>query len=270
MKKVLTIAGSDSGGGAGIQADLKTFQELGVFGMSAITAVTAQNTLGVHGIHPVPPCFVGEQMEAIATDLSPDAVKTGMLVDAEMISQVASSIKTLGWSRVVVDPVMVAKGGASLLQEEAVETLINELIPLSFVVTPNIPEAEKLTGIKIITEIDRQNAAKSIHSMGADHVIIKGGHLIDSSSEQVTDLLYDGDRFHRFTSRRSNTPHTHGTGCTFSAAVTAQLSKDQPVHEAVSLAKEFISSAIEHTLQFGNGHGPTNHQAFRKFTRTIE
>ena len=270
MKKVLTIAGSDSGGGAGIQADLKTFQELGVFGMSAITAVTAQNTLGVHGIHPVPPCFVGEQMEAIATDLSPDAVKTGMLVDAEMISQVASSIKTLGWDRVVVDPVMVAKGGASLLQEEAVETLINELIPLSFVVTPNIPEAEKLTGIKIITEIDRQNAAKSIHSMGADHVIIKGGHLIDSSSEQVTDLLYDGDRFHTFTSRRFNTPHTHGTGCTFSAAVTAQLAKGHTVHEAVSLAKAFISSAIEHTLHLGSGHGPTNHQAFRKFTRTIE
>ncbi|MGX1264253.1 hydroxymethylpyrimidine/phosphomethylpyrimidine kinase [Rossellomorea marisflavi] len=270
MKKVLTIAGSDSGGGAGIQADLKTFQELGVFGMSAITAVTAQNTLGVHGIHPVPPTFVEEQMEAIATDLPPDAVKTGMLVDAEMISLVAASIKKRGWKCVVVDPVMVAKGGASLLHEEAVETLIKELIPLSSVITPNLPEAEKLTGIKIHTEFDQQKAAKTIYSMGADHVIIKGGHLLDPSSEQVTDLLYDGERFHTFTSRRFNTPHTHGTGCTFSAAVTAQLAKDHTVYEAVSLAKTFISSAIEHTLHLGNGHGPTNHHAFRTFSNETE
>ncbi|WP_370296013.1 bifunctional hydroxymethylpyrimidine kinase/phosphomethylpyrimidine kinase [Rossellomorea marisflavi] len=270
MKKVLTIAGSDSGGGAGIQADIKTFQELGVFGMSAITAVTAQNTFGVHGIHPVPPSFVEEQMDAIATDLSPDAVKTGMLVDREMISIVAASIEQRGWRRVVVDPVMVAKGGASLLHEGAVDALIHELIPLSYVITPNLPEAEKMTGIKIHTTEDQKKAAKIIHTMGADNVIIKGGHLQDSASDLVTDLLYDGEHFHTFTSRRFHTRHTHGTGCTYSAAITAQIAKGHTVHEAVSLAKKFISSAIEHTLELGEGHGPTNHQAFREFSKQLK
>ena len=259
--KALTIAGSDSGGGAGIQADLKTFQELNVFGMSAITAVTAQNTLGVQGVYPMSIEAVVVQIKSIATDLNPNAVKTGMLFSSELIQAVSREIKQANWGKVVVDPVMIAKGGAALLQEEAVEALIKHLIPLAYVITPNIPEAEVITGIKIVTFEERKVAARKIIEMGAKHVVIKGGH---DDSEVVIDLLYDGENFFEFHSKRAYTKHTHGTGCTFAAVITAELAKEQSIYDALPIAKGFIQAAIEDELGIGSGHGPTNHWAYRK------
>jgi hydroxymethylpyrimidine/phosphomethylpyrimidine kinase len=261
IKKVLTIAGSDSGGGAGIQADLKTFQELGVFGMSVITAVTAQNTLGVQGIYPMSVEAVVQQIDSIAEDLRPDSVKTGMLFSSEMIEAVAERLKTHGWKRIVIDPVMVAKGGAPLLQQEAVEALIRHLMPLAYVTTPNIPEAEVMTGMKITSIDDRKEAAKKIADMGAKHVLIKGGH---DDGDVVMDLLYDGLDFYEFQSRRILTKHTHGTGCTFAAAIAAELAKEHDVRNSIETAKKFIQAAIEDELGIGSGHGPTNHWAYRK------
>lgn len=260
--KALTIAGSDSGGGAGIQADLKTFQELEVFGMSAITAVTAQNTLGVQGVYPLPVEAIVQQIEAIGTDLGADAVKTGMLFSAEIIQAVAEKIKQFQFNRLVVDPVMVAKGGAPLLQQEAVHALKTYLLPLATVVTPNIPEAEVLTNRTIRTLDDRREAAKRLHDLGVKHVVMKGGH--DDDGEEAIDLLYDGHEFSYFTSKRIETKHMHGTGCTFAAAVTAELAKGRTVKEAVETAKAFIQAAIEEELGIGHGHGPTNHWAYRK------
>jgi hydroxymethylpyrimidine/phosphomethylpyrimidine kinase len=260
--KALTIAGSDSGGGAGIQADLKTFQELRVFGMSALTAVTAQNTLGVQGVYPLSPEAVAQQIESIGTDLGADAVKTGMLFSAEIIEVVASKVKQFGWDRLVVDPVMIAKGGAPLLQEEAVSALKTHLLPISMVVTPNIPEAEALTGLTIRTIEDRKEAAKRLHELGVKYVVIKGGH--DDDGEETVDVLYDGSEFFYFTSKRIDTKHTHGTGCTFAAAITAELAKGKTVQEAVQTAKSFIQAAISHELGIGHGHGPTNHWAYRE------
>lgn len=259
--KALTIAGSDSGGGAGIQADLKTFQELEVYGMSVITAVTAQNTLGVQAVYPMTVEAVEEQLYSIATDLQPDAIKTGMLYSGEIIGKVAEVVEKNSWMKLIVDPVMIAKGGASLLQEEAVEALKAKLIPLAYVVTPNIPEAEALTGIKIETLDDRKRAAEKIHAMGAVNVVIKGGHSTDK--KHVIDLLYDGEAFHEFDSIRKQTKNTHGTGCTFAAAITAELAKGRSVHDAIRVAKKFISAAIDEHLEIGAGHGPTNHWAFR-------
>jgi len=260
--KALTIAGSDSGGGAGIQADLKTFQELQVFGMSAITAVTAQNTLGVQGVYPLPVEAIEKQIESVGTDLGADAVKTGMLFSADIIQAVANKVKQFGFSRLVVDPVMVAKGGAPLLQAEAVQALKTYLLPLAMVVTPNIPEAEVLTNMTIHTLDDRREAAKRLHDLGVQHVVIKGGH--DDEGEEAVDLLYDGHEFSYFTSKRVETTHTHGTGCTFAAAVTAELAKGRTVKEAVETAKAFIQAAIEEELGIGHGHGPTNHWAYRR------
>jgi hydroxymethylpyrimidine/phosphomethylpyrimidine kinase len=259
--KALTIAGSDSGGGAGIQADLKTFQELDVYGMSAITAVTAQNTVGVQGVYPMTVDAVVEQIKSIAIDLRPQAVKTGMLFSSELIRAVADEIKQASWEKLIVDPVMIAKGGAALLQEEAVAALKEYLIPLAHVITPNIPEAEVLTGLTISSMIDRKTAAKKLNELGAKHVVIKGGH---DHSELVTDLLYNGEQFYEFTSKRLNTMHTHGTGCTFAAVITAELAKGNSVHEAIQVAKEFIHAAIKDELGIGSGHGPTNHWAYRK------
>ena len=259
--KALTIAGSDSGGGAGIQADLKTFQELGVFGMTAITAVTAQNTMGVHGVYPV--CVEGivKQIEAIGADLTPDAVKTGMLFNSEIIKVVAEKIMQHKWTNIVIDPVMVAKGGAPLLQEEAIEALKKYLLPLATVVTPNIPEAEVISGRKIQSLQDRKEAAKIIYSLGAKNIMIKGGH---EENEQMIDLLYDGDSFIQYESKRIDTMNTHGTGCTFSAAITAELAKGKTIDSALSVAKRFIQAAIENDLKLGSGHGPTNHWAYNK------
>ena len=219
--RVLTIAGSDSGGGAGIQADLKTITVRGGFGMSVITALTAQNTLGVHGIHDVPPAFVALQFDAVATDIGIDAAKTGMLSTSEIIRVVAGKIRRYGIVKLVVDPVMVAKGGMSLIREEAKKTLIAELIPLALVLTPNIPEAEVLSGIRIETLEDMKAAARIIRKMGAKHVVVKGGHL----SGDAVDLLYDGEDFLEFRSQRIATEDTHGTGCTYSAAAGKRSNK---------------------------------------------
>jgi hydroxymethylpyrimidine/phosphomethylpyrimidine kinase len=260
--KALTIAGSDSGGGAGIQADLKTFQELGVFGMSAITAITAQNTLGVQAVYPMEPEAVTRQMESIGEDIGPDALKTGMLFNAEIIQAVSEKIKYYNWKKVIVDPVMIAKGGASLLQTEAISALKQFLLPISMVVTPNIPEAEVLTGMSIITMDDKQDAAKRLHDLGVENVVIKGGH--DEETNDAIDLLYDGKEFYYFNSKRILTKNTHGTGCTFSAAITAEIAKGSTIYDAVSIAKSFIQAAIEDELAIGAGHGPTNHWAFNR------
>jgi hydroxymethylpyrimidine/phosphomethylpyrimidine kinase len=262
--KALTIAGSDSGGGAGIQADLKTFQERDVYGMSVLTAVTAQNTIGVQGVFPVSVEGVVEQLRSIGEDLPPQAVKTGMLFSTEIIEAVAHEIKTFNWSTIVIDPVMIAKGGASLLQQEATKALKEKLLPLATVVTPNIPEAEVLAGCQIRSLEDKKEAAKGLHALGADHVIIKGGH---EDTEEVIDLLFDGHSFYDFKSERLATPNTHGTGCTFSAALTAELAKGASVFVATAIAKQFIQAAIKHDLGIGHGHGPTNHWAYRQFGR---
>lgn len=258
----MTIAGSDSGGGAGIQADIKTFQESGVFGMTVVTAVTAQNTHGVHGIYPLPAEAVVRQMDAVSEDLKPDAVKTGMLHNAEIIEAVAERIKSYGWGNLVIDPVLIAKGGASLLMEDAVQALIKHLIPLAKVITPNIPEAETIAGMAISSHERLQEAARRIHGMGAACVVIKGGHSRDE--QFATDVLYDGRQFTAFTEKRIATRHTHGTGCTFSAAIAAELAKGRTVEQAVKSAKRFIQAAIEDSLEIGGGHGPVNHWAFRQ------
>ena len=255
--RVLTIAGSDSGGGAGIQADLKTITVLGGFGMSVITALTAQNTLGVHGIHDVPTEFVEAQFDAVAGDIGIDAAKTGMLASSEVIRTVAGRIRRYGIEKLVVDPVMVAKGGARLIREEAKKTLIAELIPLAFVLTPNIPEAEVLAGIPIKAIEDMKEAARIIHHMGARHVVVKGGHL----SGDAVDLLYDGCEFWEFASPRIATEDTHGTGCTYSAAIATALATGKDVAGAVTQAKRYITEAVRYAWRLGGGHGPTNHLA---------
>ncbi|MGW8957721.1 bifunctional hydroxymethylpyrimidine kinase/phosphomethylpyrimidine kinase [Paenibacillus sp. NPDC055715] len=258
--KALTIAGSDSGGGAGIQADLKTFQELGVYGMSVLTGVTAQNTRGVQAVYPVPVPMVEAQLQSIGTDLPPDAVKTGMLVGAEVIRQVAAQIRQFRWLNVVVDPVMIAKGGASLLHDEAVETLKSYLLPLAKVVTPNFPETEALTGLTLSSREDAKEAARMLADLGTSYVIIKGGH--STEAERSVDLLFDGRDFTELDGPRIHTPHTHGTGCTFSAALAAGLATGRNVTEAAQTAKAFIQAAIEQGLGIGSGHGPTNHWAW--------
>lgn len=262
IAKALTVAGSDSGGGAGIQADLKTFQELGVYGMSALTAVTAQNTIGVQGIFPMETAAVAAQLDSIGTDLPPDALKTGMLFSAEIIEAVAERIALWGWSKLVVDPVMIAKGGSSLLQRDAISALKARLLPLAEVVTPNIPEAELLAGMEIRAMADRKEAARRIASTGVRHVVLKGGHATDDGP--VVDLLFDGSCFHELEGRRIRTRHTHGTGCTFSAALTAELAKGRSFPDAAKTAKDFIQAAIEDGIEMGQGHGPTNHFAYRE------
>ncbi|MCR8847330.1 bifunctional hydroxymethylpyrimidine kinase/phosphomethylpyrimidine kinase [Rossellomorea sp. SC111] len=260
--KALTIAGSDSGGGAGIQADLKTFQECHVYGMSAITAVTAQNTKGVQGVYPLSASVILEQLTSINGDLPPQAVKTGMLVNDEIIATVADFASSSGWEKLIVDPVMIAKGGASLLGEKSIGSLINHLIPIAYVITPNIPEAEALTGREILNVDDCRRAAEDLYKMGAKHVVIKGGHQPDTLN--ATDTLYDGIGFYEFTSPRVSTPHTHGTGCTFSAVITAELAKGNTAYDSVQTAKDFITAAISHSLGIGSGHGPTNHWAYHE------
>ncbi|NOU66053.1 bifunctional hydroxymethylpyrimidine kinase/phosphomethylpyrimidine kinase [Paenibacillus sp. LMG 31461] len=266
--KALTIAGSDSGGGAGIQADLKTFQEIGVYGMSVITAVTAQNTLGVQGVYPMSAEAVERQLASIGEDLRPDALKTGMLFSGEIIRIVAAAIKKYTWEQIVVDPVMIAKGGASLLQQEAIDAMIHSLLPLADVVTPNIPEAEALSGMLITDRESRQKAALRIHAYGCKHVMIKGGH--EANTEQATDLLYDGASFTEFTSKRLVTQHTHGTGCTFAAALTSGLAQGLTTKTSLQLAKNFIQAAISEPLHIGSGHGPTNHWAYQQGVRAAE
>ncbi|WP_397536496.1 bifunctional hydroxymethylpyrimidine kinase/phosphomethylpyrimidine kinase [Rummeliibacillus pycnus] len=261
MNIVMTIAGSDSGGGAGIQADLKTFQELGVFGTSAITALTAQNTLGVEGIFPSSAEFVQQQIEVVMRDLPVKAAKTGMLFSAEIIEGVAQSLKDKD-IRLVVDPVMIAKGGASLLQLEAIKALKSSLLPLATVLTPNIPEAEVISGNTIRTAADIEKAAKIILNMGVVSVVMKGGHL---EGEEAIDTVYfqDGTSFSMQT-KRIDTKQTHGTGCTFSSAITAFLGQGYDLRNAIIEAKKFVQLAIQNPLNIGHGHGPTNHFAYKK------
>jgi len=254
MKRVLTIAGSDSGGGAGIQADLKTITVLGGYGMSVITALTAQNTLGVHGVQMAPVEFVRKQLDAVLSDIGADAAKTGMLGTAEITRVVAEGIKHHGVRLLVVDPVMVAKSGDSLLSQEAVETLCRELLPLAYVVTPNLPEAARLTGLTIKGLEDMEKAARLIHAMGPSHVVVKGGHL----EGEAVDLLFDGESAHFFPGPRLSSRNTHGTGCTFSAALATFLAQGEPVVQAVGRAKEFVTRAIATGVALGGGCGPTN------------
>jgi hydroxymethylpyrimidine/phosphomethylpyrimidine kinase len=259
MKKVLTIAGSDSGGGAGIQADLKTFSARGVFGMSAITALTAQNTIGVQGVFEVNPEFVGEQIDSVMTDMGADAWKTGMLSNAKIIQIVSDRASRYNVELLVVDPVMVAKSGDPLLQSEAKNTLISKLVPLAYVITPNLHEAKVLTKIDIHNVSEAQEAAIKIHEMGAKNVVVKGGHFPDT--EDSIDILYDGKYFTKFQAPRFNTKNTHGTGCTFASAIAAELAKGFDIIKAVHTAKAYLTKAIQRAdeLNIGKGHGPTNH-----------
>jgi hydroxymethylpyrimidine/phosphomethylpyrimidine kinase len=259
MYRALTIAGSDSGGGAGIQADLKTFAALGVYGMSALTAITAQNTVGVQGVFELPADFVGLQIDSVVTDIGVDAVKTGMLANAEIIAMVATKVREHNLPNLVVDPVMVAKSGDPLLREDAYQALVRELIPLAKVLTPNLHEARVLTGLEIGGLEQMREAARAIHELGAQNVVVKGGHL--PGSDESVDILYDGHDFIEFTAPRVETRNTHGTGCTFASAIAAELAKGKSVTEAVRAAKEFITMALQHSLTLGRGHGPTNHFA---------
>jgi hydroxymethylpyrimidine/phosphomethylpyrimidine kinase len=254
MRRALTIAGSDSGGGAGIQADLKTFAALGVFGTSAITSVTAQNTVGVQGVHDLPPDFVGRQIDSVVEDIDIDAAKTGMLSNAAIIEVVAEKIRAHRIERLVVDPVMVAKSGARLLRPDAVKAVIERLLPLALVVTPNIPEAEVLSGLTITGIEGMRRTARRIQSLGPRYVVVKGGHL----QGRAIDLLFDGNAVTELDAERIETPHTHGTGCVFSAAIAAQLAKGNPVPEAVAAAKRFVTAAIRHGFPLGKGYGPTD------------
>ncbi|MGR6979862.1 bifunctional hydroxymethylpyrimidine kinase/phosphomethylpyrimidine kinase [Testudinibacter sp. P27/CKL/0425] len=262
IKQALTIAGSDSGGGAGIQADLKTFQMRGVFGTCAITAITAQNTLGVQDIHPIPITTIQAQLKAIADDFHISAFKLGMLGTAEIIEAVADSLARHTFGKMVLDPVMIAKGGAPLLQQSAVAALKQYLVPLADVITPNLPEAETLTGIRIVDDHTAKQAADYLQVLGAKIVVIKGGHSENSQSAVCRDWVFSPNGDFTLESPRFDTPHTHGTGCTFSACITAELAKGQQPNTAIRLAKQFISAAISHPLNIGHGHGPTNHWAF--------
>ena len=255
VPRAMTIAGSDSGGGAGIQADLKTFAALGVYGTSVITAVTAQNTVAVNGIAEIPADMVSAQIDTVMSDIGTDAVKTGMLAHSGIIEAVAERIQALDMPNVVVDPVMVAKSGDRLLREEAVDAYRTRLIPRALVVTPNIPEAEALVGFTIETDDDVRHAARAIAAMGARNIVIKGGHR----EGPVTDVLYSEGRFHDFTSVRIESKNTHGTGCTFASAIAAHLARGCTVEDAVLYAKEYVSAAIEAAFPIGRGHGPLNH-----------
>ncbi|QHA92559.1 bifunctional hydroxymethylpyrimidine kinase/phosphomethylpyrimidine kinase [Bacillus sp. N1-1] len=267
MYKALTIAGSDSGGGAGIQADLKTFQERNVFGMSAITALTAQNTLGVHHVFPQTVEAVQSQLDAVLSDIGADAVKTGMLFSSEIILAVSKKIKEYKVPNLVIDPVMIAKGGASLLQKDAILAMKEHLFPLGAVITPNLPEAASLLNCGPITSIkEMEEAAKSLHESGADAVLVKGGHM---TGEASIDVLYVNECFYHYESKRIETKHTHGTGCTFSACIAAELARGRPIPEAVAIAKEYITAAITHGLPIGKGIGPTNHAAYRQTQTSI-
>jgi hydroxymethylpyrimidine/phosphomethylpyrimidine kinase len=255
MKNVLTIAGSDSCGGAGIQADLKTFSAHGVYGMSVITAVTAQNTQGVFGVQDISAELISKQIKAIFDDIRVDGLKIGMVSQIETINAIAEGLRYYKPSIIVLDPVMVSKSGYHLLQRSAKEALANNLLPLATIVTPNIPEAEVLTGMEILNLEEMKKAARLIFEMGSRNVLIKGGHLDD----EATDVLFDGNEISCFRSRRINTKNTHGTGCTLSAAIVSNLAKGYPIGAAVEKAKEYITVAIENSIPLGNGAGPTNH-----------
>jgi hydroxymethylpyrimidine/phosphomethylpyrimidine kinase len=255
MHKALTIAGSDSGGGAGIQADLKTFAALGVYGSSAITALTAQNTLGVQAVYPVDPVFVAQQIDSVMSDIGADAAKTGMLFSAAIIQTVAERVQRWNIRKLVVDPVMVAKSGDRLLQEEAIDALKQHLLPRAYVITPNLGEASVLAGFEVNDKPAMQEAARAIHALGATIVVVKGGHLPDCAD----DLVYDGSEMRWLPAEHIDTPHTHGTGCTFSAAIAALLAKGYAPFEAIARAKEYLTDALRTAKAVGAGHSPVHH-----------
>jgi hydroxymethylpyrimidine/phosphomethylpyrimidine kinase len=260
VSKALTIAGTDPSGGAGIQADLKTFQELEVYGMSVITSVVSQNTMGVKHFTDMSAELIETQIDAVFEDIRPDAVKTGMLSRSEIIQLVVRKIKEHQMINVVVDPVMVAKSGDPLLAEEAKQSLIEQLLPVCDVVTPNIPEAEAIVGRKIESKEERKEAARRIvDEYGAKAAIVKGGHV----EGEAVDTLYDGTGFEEFSSPRFDTKHTHGTGCTFSSAIAAELAKGADLLDAIQTAKTFIYEAISHPIALGKGRGPVNHWAYQ-------
>ncbi len=258
MKRILTIAGSDSGGGAGIQADLKAITMLGGYGMSVITALTAQNTVGVQAIHEIPARFVGRQIDSVLSDIGADAIKTGMLTNKEIVEVVSKKIRRYQTKMVVVDPVMVSKSGAFLLRRDARDALIRKLIPLAWVVTPNLMEASALTGSRVNSLEGMKKAAHLIYKLGARHVVVKGGHL----KGMPVDVLYDGNIFNEIGGPRIESKNTHGTGCTFASAIATLLARGDDVPEAVRKAKAFITMAIESGLGLGRGIGPTNPSAF--------
>jgi hydroxymethylpyrimidine/phosphomethylpyrimidine kinase len=253
---VLTIAGSDSGGGAGIQADLKTFHAFGVFGTSAVTAVTAQNTLGVSTVHPVPPDIVLAQIAAVADDLPPSAVKTGMLANARLVEVVADALEQHSMGPYVLDPVMVSTSGHRLLDTDAEAAVARRLVPLAGLATPNLVEASVLAGLDIANPDDMRAAAERIIERGARAVLVKGGHL---GGDEVVDILHDGSEIREWRHPRLDTPHTHGTGCTLSAAVAAGLALGRPLVDAVDTAIEFVARAIAGAPGLGSGQGPLNH-----------
>ncbi len=255
MKKVLTIAGSDSSGGAGIQADLKTFSAHGVFGMSVITAVTAQNTQGVFAVQDITSDIIASQLDAVFSDIEVDAVKIGMVSQIETIKIIAEKLKQYKPEHIVVDPVMISKSGYDLLSPKAKEALITELIPLATLLTPNLPEAEVITGRKIATIKEMEEAAIRIHSLGAKAVLVKGGHLEDDA----TDICFDGHEFSYFKGEKIQTSNTHGTGCTLSSSIASNLANNLQLNDAIREAKNYITLAIQHSFSIGKGVGPVHH-----------
>jgi hydroxymethylpyrimidine/phosphomethylpyrimidine kinase len=258
--RVLIVAGSDSGGGAGIQADIKSITMLGGFAMTAITALTAQNTLGVQGVLPIPTDFITQQMQSVLRDIGADAIKTGMLHSAEVIEAVVAALPAD--VPLIADPVMVAKGGAPLLQPEAVETLKQLLVPRAALLTPNLPEAEVLCGFEIKSDMDRMRAADKILQMGAGALLLKGGHAtgpFGSMSEEIEDWLFTNDDFYTFKSARIFSKNTHGTGCTLASAIACGIAQGLNLKDAVERARDYVRKAIETAPQFGEGHGPLNH-----------
>ena len=255
VPKALTIAGSDSGGGAGIQADLKTFSAFRVFGMSVITAVTAQNSVGVQGVFNLPPEFVGRQIDSVLSDFGADAVKIGMLSTAPIVGVVSDRLRAHGGVRIVLDPVMIAKSVDALLQPDARAALAKELLPLALVVTPNLHEAAALADMDVAIEADMEEAARRILALGPRNVLVKGGHLRDSA----TDILWNGRDFTRFTAPRLVSTNTHGTGCTYSSAIAACLARGHALHDAISESKAYVTAAIREGFQSGRGVGALRH-----------
>lgn len=255
MKKVLSIAGSDCSGGAGIQADLKTFSAHGVFGMSVIVSVVAENTSRVIDIQDITSDMIEKQIDAVFEDIEVDAVKIGMLSQPSSMEAIAGKLKQYSPKNIIIDPVMYAKNGCPLMNPDSIDTLINTVLPLSDLLTPNIPEAEKIAGIKIAGEHDMEKAAVKIHQMGCRNVLIKGGH----AAGDAVDILFDGNEFYRFSTERIDTKNTHGTGCTYSSAIAANLALGFDMREAVNKAKKYVTTAIRHSLAIGRGNGPTHH-----------
>ena len=255
MKTALSIAGSDSCGGAGIQADIKTMTMNGVYAMTAITALTAQNTTGVRAIQEATPAFLKEQLDAVFEDIFPDAVKIGMVSSSDLIRVIAERLRHYGAKNIVVDPVMVATSGSSLMKTDAVQTLIDELLPLSTVITPNIPEGEILSSEKIESKDDMERAAKRIGDTYGCAVLLKGGHRVNDAN----DLLYAGGEMQWFEGKRIDNPNTHGTGCTLSSAIACGLAQERPLPDAINQAKEYLTGALAAGLDLGHGSGPVDH-----------